>query len=173
MPSNSQKDKKNEKSNKELVDSYKSFIRDFAKESDRAAIVLGAAKLDTLLRQLLQRSLRPCTSSTDDLLDSERPLGTFSARIDVCYRLGLIDSELTRALHLIRRIRNEVAHEVSSVSLMSGPHSDRIRELVSPMKNLEIFEKFKKRKEFAHTSSAAKDFRVVLAMVCGRGRMMV
>src|SRR5438270_10281747 len=41
-------------------------------------------------------------------------------------------SDTSRALHLIRRIRNSFAHEVSGAKLDSGPHRDRIRELAAP-----------------------------------------
>ena len=134
----------------EIIDSLMAFLGDFLKESDRAAVVVGAAKLDILLRQLLQRFLLPSTGSSDELLDTERPLGTFSARIHACYRLGLIDAEMTRALHLVRRIRNEFAHETSAVDLSSGSYADRIRDLISPLKTLEIFTTIHQSKEFAN-----------------------
>jgi DNA-binding MltR family transcriptional regulator len=82
----------------------------FATESDRAAVVLAVAKLDELLAELLQRVFRPSATAQDELLDIEKPLGTFSAKIHISYRLGLIDASFARALHLVRRIRNSFAH---------------------------------------------------------------
>ena len=55
---------------------FLAFLNDFLKESDRAAVVVGAAKLGILLRQLLQRFLLPATGSSDELIDTERSLGT-------------------------------------------------------------------------------------------------
>lgn len=66
----------------------------------------------------------------------------FSSKINFVYRFGLIDSDLARALHLVRRIRNSFAHEVSGCSLTSGAHSDRVRELARPLKILPFYSKF-------------------------------
>jgi hypothetical protein len=111
------------------VKAFSTFIKEFKDESDRAAVILGAAKLDILLYQLLKTSLRPSTSRSDELLDSDGPLATFNARIVFCHRLGLINDEFCRVLHLIRKIRNSFAHELGGISLDSGAHGDRIREL--------------------------------------------
>jgi len=111
---------------------FERFAEEFKNESDRAAVVLGGAQLDLLLYQLLDAFLLPVTSGKDELLEGDSPLATFSARINVSYRLGLIDEDLARALHLVRRIRNSFAHEISSASLAAGTHRDRVRELVLP-----------------------------------------
>jgi len=52
---------------------YAAFVDDFARESDRAAVVLGAAKLDLQLYQILQKVLLPNPSATDELLDGDAP----------------------------------------------------------------------------------------------------
>src|SRR5262249_48186648 len=109
------------------VEAFRAFVADFSTESDRAAVIVGAAQLDNLLRQILERYLLPVAGSKDDLLDSDAGLGTFSARTHACFRLGLIDPDLTRALHLIRRIRNDFAHETSAKDLSAGAHADRIK----------------------------------------------
>lgn len=103
----------------------------FAEESDRAAVILAAAKLDELLYQLLQATLQPPPSARDELLDTECPLSTFSAKIHLCHRLDLMDARFARALHLVRRIRNSFAHESTKATLDSSPHRDRIRELTA------------------------------------------
>jgi mannitol operon repressor len=42
------------------------------------------------------------------------PLGTFSARIEACYALGLTSDDEHNDLTLIRRIRNEFAHNIET-----------------------------------------------------------
>jgi len=112
------------------------FINDLAAETDRAAVILTASKMEIMLGQILQKALLPCATSKDDLLEGEgRPLSTFSARIDLTHRLGLIDGICARALHQIRRIRNEFAHELSEGSLNIGAHRDRVKSLVAPFEN--------------------------------------
>jgi len=144
------------------------FVKEFVKESDRAAVILGAAKIGTQLFQILQKVLVPNPTTTDDLLDNERPLSSFSSRINMVYRLGLVEAELARALHLIRRIRNSCAHELTGVSFSSGPHRDRIRELVAPLKEMNFFPDLKKRFGMDGLDETAGDFRVSVAIVMVR-----
>tara|TARA_R110002096_G_scaffold92724_1_gene209388 strand:+ start:87 stop:695 length:609 start_codon:yes stop_codon:yes gene_type:complete len=151
-------------------EAYHYFVKEFSKESDRAAVILGAAKLDILLYQILVATLKPSPTSTDALLDGDSPLSTFSSRINLCHRLGLIDDQLARALNIIRKIRNSFAHEISSTTLSSGSHSDRIRELLTP------FSHYRKQFEFFKSlwveqndmSGPSGDFRVAIAVVGAR-----
>jgi hypothetical protein len=112
----------------------RSFAGEFKNESDRAAVVLAAAKLDYLLKATLESFLLPSSTGDDELLDADHPLSTFSSRINITARLGLIAPDLARALHLVRKIRNSFAHEHSGVSLAAGPHRDRLDTLVQPMR---------------------------------------
>src|SRR5581483_7853910 len=103
------------------------FLKEFASETDRAAVILGAAKVDDFLYHILIQVFHPHTGKVDDLLDSEGPLSTFSSRITVAFRLGLIDATFFQALNLIRRLRNEFAHSAIGMKLKDAPHSDRVR----------------------------------------------
>ena len=145
---------------------FRAFVDEFKNESDRAAVILGAAKIDSLLAQLLDRYLLPSLSSKDELLEGDSPLATFSARINVAYRLGLITADFAKSLHLFRRIRNSFAHEVTGVSLESGPHADRITSLLLPVRKLPFFTYF--RNSFIGPSSASNDFRACVALMAGR-----
>lgn len=114
---------------------FEAFVNEFKNESDRAAVVLGASKLDQLLGMLLERFLLPCTNGTDSLFANNGPLGTFSSKIDICFRLGLINAEFSKSIHLVRRIRNSFAHEVYGAKLSEGSHKDRVRSLAAPFKD--------------------------------------
>ena len=113
-------------------ESYKAFAAELSVENDRSAVILGAARLDIGLRHLLEHVLAPNTSTRDELLDNDGPLSSFSARIQMSFRLGLITADFVRALNLVRKIRNDFAHEASGASLTSGAHHDRVRELSRP-----------------------------------------
>jgi len=56
-------------------------------------------------------------------------LGTFSARIDAAYCLGLLSKDENRDLHLIRKIRNDFAHKLIDMSFESQEIASRCREL--------------------------------------------
>ena len=146
---------------------FKQWYKEFSAESDRAAVILGAAKLDLSLRELLAKKFLPESTGHDELLDTDRPLATFSARINIAYRLGLIDKQFASLLHLIRRIRNEFAHEAVGAELGAGSHRDRVKTLAGP------FVKYAELEEFvslSHSgaSEASKYFRAVLAVLVVR-----
>ncbi|MCM2358293.1 MAG: hypothetical protein NDI77_09100 [Geobacteraceae bacterium] len=151
---------------------YKSFVDEFKNESDRAAVILGAAKLDLVMYQILQAYFVSAPGSKDELLDGDSPIGTFSAKINILHRLGLIDSMSARLLHLVRRIRNSFAHEVSGCTLLSGSHSDRVKELALPFKNIEVFNSIKKH-FFEKETGPQVDFRVALAILVGRLELLL
>lgn len=159
---------KQKKIDPHVSEAHSQFVEEFSKESDRAAVIVGAARLDILLYQLLKKFLRPCTSNNDELLEGDSPLATYSSRIHACHRLGLIDDHVARALHLIRKIRNSFAHEVSATDLSTGSHRDRIRELVGPFRNYDGFDEARAMDAFKHVSGCAADFRVVMAIVTAR-----
>jgi len=145
---------------------FRRFVDEFKQESDRAAVILGAAKLDALLCQILDRHFLPALGSNDELLEGDSPLSTFSSRINIGYRLGLISAEFAKALHLVRKIRNSFAHDASGVTLASGPHSDRIRTLTLPLVNLPFFIHFRER--FFEDESQPATFRACLALMIAR-----
>ena len=107
------------------------FMASFVGEPDHVAVIVATSKLDELLGFAIRKRLLPCPDKKDDLLDSERGLGTFSNRISLAYRLGLISADLARALHLVRRIRNDFAHAYDGQSLDVSPHRDRVEELAT------------------------------------------
>ena len=104
----------------------------FQNESDRACVILAAAMLDNALETLLKGRLAPSASGTDALFDGvNAPFSTFSARIDGCHRLALIDASFARGLHLVRRIRNDFAHNISGCDFADSAVLSRLVELRS------------------------------------------
>jgi hypothetical protein len=150
-----------------LSGSFSDFMNQFVEETDRAAVILGAAKIDLLLFQILDKYLLPTPHSEDDLLEGDAPLSTFSARIKACHRLGLVDSQFAKLLNTFRRLRNAFAHEVTHGDLSTGPARDRVAALAEPFADLEYFKRL-----CAQVGSAMKRpphdprvvFRAVLAL---------
>jgi hypothetical protein len=99
----------------------------FAKESGRGAVLVAAARLDVALAQCIKAVLMPHPGGDDPLFDSDsRILGTFSAKIQIAYRLGLIDRDVEHAIQMIRRVRNEFAHSFDEASLSAQSHRNRL-----------------------------------------------
>lgn len=159
------------KAQKIISDKYwealREFLDEFKDETDRAAVIVGAAKLDLVMHQILQRLFLPNPRTPDELLEGDSPLSTLSAKINILYRLGLIDANFARALHIVRRIRNDFAHEVTGCDLSSGAHSNRVRELISPLEEFHIVEQIRGA-FFPDAKGPSADFRIALAILAAR-----
>jgi hypothetical protein len=96
---------------------FDAFAEDLlAERSARPLVIVGASKVDHLLFEILRAFLLPKIAKSDcqdELLEGETPLATFSARIKMCRRLGVIDETLYRALEQLRKLRNLSAHSIS------------------------------------------------------------
>jgi predicted RNase H-like HicB family nuclease len=88
------------------------FFLTLARESDRGCALVAAAFLEDRLGILLSRAMVSDRAAAD-LLEDRGPLGTFSSRIDAAYGFGLIGPHTRSDLHIVRRIRNDFAHELS------------------------------------------------------------
>jgi hypothetical protein len=159
-------DVKTKKIDPTFILAFDEFVDQFKNESDRAAVILATAKIDYSLFQLISCFLIPNTTKKDELLDPDEngALSSLSARISLCYRLGIIDAEFTRALHLVRKIRNEFAHEVKDAKLDQPPHRDRIRELTKIVSDTELFVDVKER-YFLEKSGLIADFFTTLTIL--------
>lgn len=96
------------------------------KEGGRGAVLLGAARLDYALERLLKAVMHPHVGGDDNLFDPDRPLGTFSAKISLAYRLGLIEKPVENALQMIRKVRNDFAHSFGDTNLAEQTYQNRL-----------------------------------------------
>ena len=100
------------------------------RERGRGAVLVGVARVDAALEALLKGALAPPRGS-ETLFHTDRPLGSFGAKIALAARLGLIDAAVEQSLHNLRRVRNAFAHSISEVRLADPPHRERLRESVA------------------------------------------
>lgn len=92
------------------------FLGEFQGESDRGAALVGAALIDHRLSDTL-RAFMVSPKAAADLLDGgTAALGTFSSRIKATFALGLIDSHERNECDLIRKVRNEFAHQPHGIT---------------------------------------------------------
>lgn len=104
--------------------------REFESESDRASVILASAMLDNALATVLKARLTPCSTSEDPLFHgANAPLSSFSSRIEMAYRLSLVDANFARSLHLVRKIRNDFAHNVTGCNFADASVVSRLTEL--------------------------------------------
>jgi DNA-binding MltR family transcriptional regulator len=101
----------------EIID-LGNFARELQSETDRGAALVGTAVIDHYLVDVL-RAFLISKSAAARLLDGmNAPLGTFSARIDATYALGLIGADEHSECHILRRIRNLFAHQRHGLSFI-------------------------------------------------------
>ncbi len=149
------------------LDQFDSFVEDLLGEKlPRPIIIIGASKIDDLLYLILSKFLiEPIIASDEDLIRGDNPLSTFSSRIKVCYRLGIIDQSLLKILNQIRKIRNECAHSVE-FDIGKSPVKDHLRNLrilLTPRNSFELTKKRYFNNEFV------KDFhelQCILVTIC-------
>jgi len=104
--------------------------REFQRESDRAAAIVACAILDEGLKALLQKKLVAPEKPDHSLINGSNPyLDSFGSRIDASFQLGLISRYLARDLHLIRKIRNEFAHQPQACTFETGRIGDWVKAL--------------------------------------------
>jgi hypothetical protein len=99
-----------------VAESARSIALQMLEERGRGAVLVGVARVDAALEVLLKAALAP-PSGSETLFLTDRPLGSFGARIALAQRLGLIDHQVERALHTLRKVRNAFAHTTAVASL--------------------------------------------------------
>lgn len=86
--------------------------KEFLGENDRACGILYATWIDIALQGSVESMFRPGLSKErlKRLFDFEGVIGSFGARINVGYALGIFGEKTLHDLEIIRLIRNEFAH---------------------------------------------------------------
>lgn len=100
------------------------------RETDRGCALMAGEYLSDQLGELLRASfVNDAKASASVLDDPNGPLGTFSSRIEFAYLLGLVGPAAWRELHLIRKVRNEFAHDYRPLTFDDMSIANRCREL--------------------------------------------
>lgn len=113
--------------------------------SDRSLIILSSAIIDEQLFRVLNAYLKaPLNANDDDLLRGDNPLSTFSAKIRILYRLGLIDNKLREVIDQVRKVRNNCAHNIE-LNINKDPIRGHINTIKRNIISRPTFELVKKR----------------------------
>lgn len=91
---------------------FMEFLPDFNKETERGAALAAASMLDAQLGRIIEAFLIPNKGSKALLAGFNAPLGTLSARIASSFAFGLLSEVEYRECELIRKVRNEFAHQI-------------------------------------------------------------
>jgi DNA-binding MltR family transcriptional regulator len=80
-------------------------------EEQRGRAIVARSFFEVLMGRFLKAFLLE-SSTSEELLYGDRPLATFSAKISLCFTLGLISARERDSLNLIRKISNFLAHDL-------------------------------------------------------------
>ncbi|MDE2599423.1 MAG: hypothetical protein KGL40_07345 [Rhodocyclaceae bacterium] len=98
-------------------------------ESDRGAILLGASQIDEQLKKFFEALLPQSTSNNrkKEIFSFTGPFGGLSAKLDVAYTCRLLPTALVEAIHLFRKLRNDLAHKTIAFDLQD--HASLVRQI--------------------------------------------
>ena len=97
--------------------------------SQRGWAIIAASHLDEQLAALLRAFFVDDQRTVDQMLEDTGAISAFGARIELAFLLGLISARERNMLNLIRKIRNDFAHNSRIVSFSQSPIKDRCLEL--------------------------------------------
>ena len=100
------------------------------KAEDRPAAIIETARLEDALQNLIESKMVPLTNpETDEMFNSDRLLGSLSAKIQMSYALGLIGPHSRRDFTTIRLIRNALAHSRKAIFFQTKEISNACDQL--------------------------------------------
>lgn len=134
--------------------------------NDRSLIILCSSIIDEQLYSILNSYLINPLKKDDDLLKGDNPLSTFSSRIKMVYRIGIIDNSFREVLDNVRKIRNLSAHSVE-LNLTKSPIKDHILSLKKSVVDRPSFNLTKKRffENNVNNSNEVKAFFVTICVI--------
>jgi hypothetical protein len=100
---------------------FEELLPGLVNESDRGAVLIGAAYADNVLRSLLETVAPSALSPKDRKALFNGALRSFSTKIEVAFVARLIPKNIHNGLRALRKLRNEVAHSPASFEL-KGQH---------------------------------------------------
>lgn len=114
---------------KKRINDVISFRKSLTQETDRGCALFAAAYIDNSLSDLLFCALAESKGVDEDLFKGNAPLASFSSRITMAFYLGKISKVERRDLDLIRKIRNEFAHDPNEIDFNTDSIKNRCIEL--------------------------------------------
>lgn len=157
------------KIDKARVDIFDSFAEDLIRErAPRLLIIVAASKVDTLLSEIISAYLKPKMANggdQDELLEGDNPLATFSSRIKLCCRLGIISVAFARVLDQLRNLRNRCAHSVE-FNINKSPARERVDNLRRSIGGRQSFALTKERYFEPNSFAQIEELQCLLLTLC-------
>lgn len=111
------KDNREEPRESDSLKSLNRFLGVIGEQDDRAMVLSLATFIEDTLGRLLLAYFRNCKVTKELIEGFSAPLGTLGTRLKAVYAFGLVTEDQYRDLEVLRRVRNQFAHNWDGVSL--------------------------------------------------------
>lgn len=108
---------------------FKDFRMSLLSESDRGSVLMAAAFIEDKITQLLETYMVQNKKIQEKIFDGNGALATFSSKIDISFLLGLIPKNIYNDLGILRKLRNDFAHNAKSITFQTDYIKDRCNAL--------------------------------------------
>jgi len=116
---------------------YTEIFESLKHESDRGCVLVVGSMIELgIENQISKRIIPPVKESGSILGRGNKPISTFSAKIDLGYALGLFPEEEWRIYHQLRELRNTCAHDIKVQTFSENHFSDRMKNIIDASKQL-------------------------------------
>jgi len=146
---------------KEFLNKKQSIIEDLKEQlpkiigdSERSPVLVGVTRLENELEKYITSFLIESPTGIEDLFETG-PLSTFSSKISIARRLGLINNELQNAIDNMRKIRNTVNRSSSKKVF----ETEKILLIINSMNNQ--YKENPNYREIDNSLSVVKEFFMV------------
>jgi len=117
------------KSELEKIEEFQDFRTSLTSETDRGSVLMAAAFIEDKLLQMLKDFMVKNKSIQKKIFEGNGALATFSSKIQMAYLLGLIPKNIFDDLNILKRLRNDFAHNAKPISFKTDYVKDRCNAL--------------------------------------------
>ena len=107
------------------INEFKDFRISLLSESDRGSVLMAAAFIEDKITQLLETYMVQNKTIQKKIFDGNGALATFSSKIDIAFLLGLIPKNIYDDLGILRKLRNDFAHNAKSITFQTDYIKER------------------------------------------------
>lgn len=111
------------------LDSLNRFMRLIGEQDERAMVLSLATFIEDTLGRLLLAYFRDCNATRELVEGFNAPLGTLGSRIKVVYAVGLVTEDQFKDMEILRKVRNQFAHNWEGVSLQRNDIAAMVGQL--------------------------------------------
>jgi hypothetical protein len=103
----------------------KTLLHTLYLDSDRAVAIVVGSMMEVRLQRAMLSKLHRDEKIEKRLYHASGPLGSFSAKIDLAFQIGLLSKDAHDDLVILKNIRNDFAHDLSIVDFRSQTVSNK------------------------------------------------